>query len=258
MTSLSPELRAFVARNPLMRRSILRFVQDAARCLPPGSRVLDVGAAEAPYRELFAHCEYVTADLAATEYHDFSAHPPDIVCDITAIPLPDASQDAILCTEVLEHVPEPDVALSEFRRLLVPGGHLFVTTPFVWFLHEQPYDFYRYTPFSLERLLVDAGFQDVSILPRERDITTLVMLLERYTYVAGWTRKPVRRRVRHLILKVLHEVVRGNRLYAGGLQPLLPVGYAAHCIAPAGDVLSVLNRPPCDEKSRLPKSTPTP
>src|SRR5674476_1266665 len=54
----------------------------------------------------------------------------DLVSDITAIPAPDASFDAILCSEVLEHVPEPTHALDEFTRLLKPGGVLILTAPF--------------------------------------------------------------------------------------------------------------------------------
>src|SRR5438874_378316 len=99
-------LDAFVDAFPYTRRPILRLVRFASQLLPPGSRVLDAGAGDAPFRRLFEHCQYITADFAATEYHDFSAHKPDIVCDLVKIPLPERSLDAVVCTEVLEHVPE--------------------------------------------------------------------------------------------------------------------------------------------------------
>ena len=65
----------------------------------------------------------------------------DLVSDITAIPAPDASFDAILCSEVLEHVPEPTHALDEFARLLKPGGKLILTAPFASFVHMAPYHY---------------------------------------------------------------------------------------------------------------------
>jgi SAM-dependent methyltransferase len=65
----------------------------------------------------------------------------DLVSDITEIPAPDASFDVILCSEVLEHVPEPTHALDEFTRLLKPGGVLILTAPFASNVHMAPYHF---------------------------------------------------------------------------------------------------------------------
>jgi SAM-dependent methyltransferase len=68
--------------------------------------------------------------------------PIDYVCDITRIPLPDGSLDAIVCTEVFEHVVNPMAVLAEFSRLLKPGGRLFLTAPMLSHLHMAPYHFY--------------------------------------------------------------------------------------------------------------------
>jgi len=65
----------------------------------------------------------------------------DIVSDIANIPAPDASFDAILCSEVLEHVPEPTHALDEFARLLKPGGRLILTAPFASNVHMAPFHY---------------------------------------------------------------------------------------------------------------------
>src|ERR1700689_1223401 len=97
------------------------WVADRARSTAPGSRVLDVGAGTAPYRDLFKHCQYETQDFA--QYNGYKgpegqyAH-IDYVSDITEIPVADATFDVILCTEVLEHVPRPIEALQEMARIM--------------------------------------------------------------------------------------------------------------------------------------------
>ena len=92
--------------------------------------------------------------------HDAKA---DVWGDATDLPFGDGSFDTVVMFQTLEHIPEPARALSEAHRVLRPGGVIVITTPFMWGLHEQPYDFYRYTPFALEYLADAAGFVDVKI-----------------------------------------------------------------------------------------------
>lgn len=231
----SPELKAFVAQLPLVRRSIFRFIRQAARELPPGSRVLDAGAGDAPYRELFRHCEYRTADFAATAYHDFARTPPDIVCDLSAIPLPDGSLDTIICTEVLEHVPEPAAVLAEFRRLLVPGGHLFLTTPFFWGLHEQPYDFYRFTPYALDHLFTQAGFRVITISPRDGVFTTMAMHL---LFLRSQWPLPSQGVLGRGVRRLIRMCIAGLSVWASQLDRFdhdrtITLGYSSHCVVPS-------------------------
>jgi ubiquinone/menaquinone biosynthesis C-methylase UbiE len=83
----------------------------------------------------------------------------DIVSDITAIPMQDHSLDAIMCTEVLEHVPDPVTVMKEFNRLLKPGGYLLLTAPFVSITHFAPYHFATgLSRFFYEKHLPDNGF----------------------------------------------------------------------------------------------------
>lgn len=117
--------------------------------LPQGARLLDAGAGELKNRTHCAHLDYVSQDFG--EYSGggseglssraWNATKVDIISDITSIPEPDASFDAILCSEVLEHVPEPTHALDEFQRLLKPGGQLILTAPFGSNVHMAPYHF---------------------------------------------------------------------------------------------------------------------
>jgi SAM-dependent methyltransferase len=154
----------------LVRRD--RWIAAQAARIPPGTRVLDVGAGSCPYRHLFTHCEYCSQDLAPLR-DDQLRHGGygqlDYVSDLTAIPVPDASFGAILCTEVLEHHPEPITVVRELARILKPGGRLILTAPLGSGIHQEPYHFYGgYTPWWYQRFLTDAGFDDIRIESNER------------------------------------------------------------------------------------------
>lgn len=147
-----------------------RWVAMQAAQIPAGSRVLDVGAGSCPYRDLFAHCQYEAHDFAQLEPDQLLGRKGygriDYVSDILSIPVPDASFDVILCTEVLEHVPEPIRVVHEFARILKPGGRLFLTAPLGSGLHQEPYHFYGgYTPYWYRKFLVEAGFGNITIEP---------------------------------------------------------------------------------------------
>lgn len=118
--------------------------------LPPGLRILDAGAGELRNKTLCAHLEYVSQDACQYEgvgdkrglqTGTWDPRGVDLVCDIVSIPEPDASFDAILCSEVFEHLPDPLKALDEFERLLKPGGILILTAPFASFVHFAPYHY---------------------------------------------------------------------------------------------------------------------
>jgi SAM-dependent methyltransferase len=143
------------------------WIQAQARKLAPGSHVLDAGAGASKYRPFFAHCRYETQDFCQYKGELVQyLEPITYVCDITSIPLPDASLDAILCTEVFEHVVDPALVLSEFARLLKPGGKLFLTAPLLSNLHMEPYHYYGgFTHYWYRHWLPAKGFEINSITP---------------------------------------------------------------------------------------------
>ena len=88
----------------------------------------------------------------------------DYRCDIAAVPVADGEFDAILCTEVLEHVREPIKAVREMARILKPGGRLMLTAPLGSGIHQEPYHYYGgYTPYWFQDFLVEAGFSRVKV-----------------------------------------------------------------------------------------------
>jgi SAM-dependent methyltransferase len=136
--------------------------------LPAGARVLDVGAGVGQYRSLFAHCEYKAQDFGKEPQTIGQYTPLDFECDILDIPAPDESFDVILCTEVLEHVPEPIRAVHELARLLRPGGAMLLTAPLLSLPHQEPYHFYGgYTEHWYRRFLDEAGCDVVEIAPNQ-------------------------------------------------------------------------------------------
>src|SRR5215212_3077203 len=138
------------------RTYLHRFLARAGQAVAPGERVLDAGAGRAPYRGLFAHAHYETADFMAVKGKQYA--PPDYVCDLASIPVDDARFDHVVLTQVLEHLPDPATVLAELHRVLRPGGTLWLTAPLFYAEHEKPYDFFRYTQFGLRHLLEGAGF----------------------------------------------------------------------------------------------------
>jgi SAM-dependent methyltransferase len=124
--------------------------------LRPGDRVLDYGCADLPYRHLISPgVEYVAADLAGN---------PEAVVEIQAdgrVPLDDECVDAVLSTQVLEHVSDPQTYLEECARLLRPGGRMLLSTHGIMVYHPDPLDLWRWTCEGLRTAVTDAGLNVV-------------------------------------------------------------------------------------------------
>jgi SAM-dependent methyltransferase len=138
-----------------------RFAAAAARSLPAGATMLDAGAGSAPYRPLFGHVRYESADFEQVPGKRYE--PSNHVCDLAAIPVEDDRYDLVLLNQVLEHLPEPKRVLVELRRVLRPGGTIWASMPLFYEEHDVPYDFYRYTQYGLRYLFGEAGFQRIEI-----------------------------------------------------------------------------------------------
>ena len=167
----TPEARRFLSERPADLRAptpwhrlayIIRTLparlEEMARELelPPGGRVLDYGCADVPYRRFFPpDVEFVPADLPGNRLAEVH------IRDDGTLPLEDASFDAVLSTQVLEHVGDPATYLTECFRVLRPGGRMLLSTHGIMVYHPDPVDYWRWTCAGLERAVGDAGFQVV-------------------------------------------------------------------------------------------------
>lgn len=150
--------------NDLGRWHITRFVRSVAERLPPKTLLLDAGAGECAYKRFFTHCRYLSMDLAIGETAWNYAN-LDSFARLDQLPLADDCLDAVLCTQVLEHLEWPRESLAEFRRVLKPGGSLYLTAPMAQAEHQAPYDFFRYTSFGLRAICADAGLRITHLAP---------------------------------------------------------------------------------------------
>jgi SAM-dependent methyltransferase len=141
-----------------------RFVCDAARHVTAGARVVDAGAGECPYRDLFGHANYLPLDNALGDPSwDYSRIA--VVGDLLAPPFRPHSVDYVVCNDVLEHVPDPQRMIDALFGILRPGGMLFLSAPQGWGEHQRPHDYFRFTSGGLRLLLERAGFRVESIRP---------------------------------------------------------------------------------------------
>jgi SAM-dependent methyltransferase len=154
----------------LQARSIWR---DLRNVLPHATgTILDVGCGAQPYRSLVpVTARYVGIDSIASKDHFGYDLPDTRYFSGDHWPVADASVDLVLCTEVLEHVPDPRRFLTEAFRCLIPGGTILLTVPFAARWHFIPHDYWRFTPSGLDRLLGEAGFVNTCVYARGNAFT---------------------------------------------------------------------------------------
>lgn len=160
-------------------------------------RTLDIGAGGSSYGRLFPN--RVTVDIDPERK-------PDIVADAHHLPFKDSDFSIVLCTEVLEHMREPRLAIAEMRRVLKPKGTLILTTRFVYPLHDTPHDYWRFTKYGLEELFSE--WDIIEIIPETIDMETVAVLLQR---IGFQTRMHVNKFAKLFIFILAYIAPAGNK-----------------------------------------------
>ncbi len=152
-------------------------------------KVLDLGCGNQPYRPFFLfEALYIGLDYPWTRTELYSRVKPDIYGDARCLPFADQSFDAVLCFQVLEHVNRPEAVIREIGRILKPGGQAFISVPFCYSLHMEPYDFYRFSPYAIKDLLEGQGLV-VRQLRGQGGIAALVIQVVHNWLFSGISRK---------------------------------------------------------------------
>lgn len=151
--------------------------------------LLDLGCGVKPYEKTFAPYVNKYIGLEYSPESGYRGNKADFCGDAAFLPLADESVDTILCTEVMEHVPNPEKTIEEFARVLRPGGTVITTAPFVYPIHDA-YDFFRYTPDGLAAIMKRHGLEIEKVEPLSGTAVTLAMMFNAYWYEIGfiWTK----------------------------------------------------------------------
>ncbi len=155
----------------ITRRYLRKFLEEHAT----KSEVLEIGGGRVntnhSYEDIFPN------------RHTFDIDPkrnPDTIGDAHDLPFNDCSFENILCTEVLEHLHSPWVAITEMHRVLKPGGRLILTTRFVYPIHDAPHDYFRFTEYGLKSLFKE---WDIEVLTTEtKTFSSLAALFQRVIF----------------------------------------------------------------------------
>jgi 2-polyprenyl-3-methyl-5-hydroxy-6-metoxy-1,4-benzoquinol methylase len=143
-------------------------------------RLLDLGCGKVPLYEMYK--DYVSDTVCVDWANSFHENQfVDIRCDLSEnLPIPDGQFETIILSDVIEHLPNPEKIWKEMFRLLTPGGKLLLNVPFLYWIHEAPYDYYRYTEFALKRFAESSGFTLVLLEPMGGVPEVLADVLSKY------------------------------------------------------------------------------
>ena len=142
--------------------------------------MVDLGCGEAPYKEYFLQFveKYIGVDWTKT-LHNSKA---DIVSDLNKeVMIEDEFADTVISLSVMEHLCEPQVFLNEAYRILRKGGGFVLQVPWQWWIHEAPYDYFRYTPYGLKYMLEKAGFKDVEVIAQSGFFTMWLLKMNYFS-----------------------------------------------------------------------------
>lgn len=181
-------------------------------------RVIDLGCGDQPYRRYCRCRNYLGIDRFQGEIRG----------DFFKLNLDRGRADTVICTQVVEHVPDPQRLFDLAFGLLKPDGHLILTAPLFWPLHDEPRDFWRFTPYGLKRLARLAGFRASRCQPLGGFIALIwqliAIVLERPAYPNHWFNRLYRfclRWVFRLVQPLVYRLDHKKRLKGAALVYLL-------------------------------------
>ena len=140
---------------------------------------VDIGCGLRPYEKYFPKGCYVGVDVETSGAKNLMKS-PDFYYDGINLPFDSVSVDGVICTQVLEHVPNARLIIMEISRIIKSNGELILTIPFVWEEHEIPFDFSRFSSYGITELLNSNEFEIQQIVKDTGSIESIAILLNVY------------------------------------------------------------------------------
>lgn len=141
------------------RQANFEYLKEKLSGFDDGKILVDIGSGQGRFRAILARFNYIGVD--------FYPYPPvNVVADVTkGLPFRDNCCDIVVLSNVLEHHANPQALLKESCRILKSTGFIVGTVPFLVKVHQEPYDFLRYTNFMLGKMFAEAGFYGIDVCP---------------------------------------------------------------------------------------------
>ncbi|MFZ4590397.1 MAG: methyltransferase domain-containing protein [Ignavibacteria bacterium] len=170
-----------IFNNSLSRALKNLYLKDFFENEQNGDNILDYGSGYTPYKNLALtkYKNYYTAEFPKTSEKLYNNKSDYTIFENEKTDCPDSFFETVLITEVLEHVYKPVNSLAEIYRILKKGGKIVGTVPFQMNEHDQPYDYFRYTNYSLTKMLEESNFKNINIQYVGDSIGSLIFLTNR-------------------------------------------------------------------------------
>ncbi len=184
--------------------------------------LLDCGCGDVPYYGIYRNN---ISDVYCVDWENSGtkqAHVDQFVNLNERLDLPDNYYDSVLLSDVLEHIAEPDLLINELNRLLKSEGHLLIMVPFLYRIHEEPHDYYRYTEFALKYLLEKNGFKVIELKSYGGGIDVIFDLINKIFFNTKKRSRLLFKIYNYLINKSIFQRKNIERMYS------FPLGY---CLA---------------------------
>lgn len=212
-----------------------KWIIQKLKEIPDGLTLLDAGAGNMPYKRYCSHLRYISQDFGKYDdsKHEVGLHPDkewisreaDIISDIVNMPLNNDAIDAILCSEVFEHIKNPIRALQEFARILKSNGTLLLTVPFCSLTHMAPFYYTNgFSKYWYEDNLKEVGFEILDIVQYGNWFTYMMQELERFPYMAEKYGKGIDDNMREQIMRAIKLLMEQNEEDKGS-DEVLCFGY---------------------------------
>jgi SAM-dependent methyltransferase len=181
--------------------------------------MVDLGCGEAPYKEFFL--QYVDQYIGVDWTNSYLNIKADVISDLNErVALPNKCADVVISISVMEHLHNPQRFLKEAYRILKDDGVFILQVPFQFYVHDEPYDYFRYTPYGLNYLLQKAGFREIEIYPAGGFFTMWLLRLNYFLSRAIKNRFTIKSKMFKILYYLCAPIFVFNQLIAPLLDKL--------------------------------------